>query len=89
MMSFGDSALLEVAPHAGLAMGSPARSEIPLRKVSSPVSVASFGLPPSSPVLGPAPDFSPPSGLAAMDQELPWSASLPLGSSADSTFRLP
>ena len=31
-----------------------------------------------------APDVSPPSGLAAMDQDLPWSASLPVGVSADS-----
>ena len=30
------------------------------------------------------PDVSPPSGLAAMDQDLPWSASLPEGESADS-----
>ena len=46
MMSFGNSIPLEVAPPAGLAVGSPARSEIPLRRVSSPASVASSGLPP-------------------------------------------
>ena len=86
MMSFGDSVPLEVAPPAGLAVGSPARSEIPLCQVSSPASVTSPGLLPSSPVLRPAPDVSLPSGLAAMDQELPWSASLPLGFSVDSTL---
>ena len=86
MMSIGNSIPLEVAPPAGLAVGSPARSEIPLRRVSSPASVASSVLPPSSSVLRPAPDVGPPSGLAAMDQELPWSASLPLGLSADSTL---
>ena len=69
-----------------MAVGSPTRSEILLHQVSSPASVASSGLPPSSPVLRPAPDVSPPSGLAAIDQELPWSASLPLGSSEDSTL---
>ena len=31
-----------------------------------------------------APDVSPPSNLAAMDQDLPWSTSLPVGESADS-----
>ena len=65
-------------------MGSLARSEIPLRRVASPVSVASYGLSPSSSVLCPAPDVDPPSGLAAMEQDLPWSASLPLGLSVDS-----
>ena len=84
MMSFVDSVPLEVAPPAGLAVGSLARSEALFRQVSSPASVASSGLSPSSPVLRSAPDVSPPSGLAAMDQELPWSASLPLGLSADS-----
>ena len=75
----GNSILLEVAPPADLAVGSPARNEIPLRRVASPASVASSGLPPSSSVLCPAPDVNPPSGLAAIEQELPWSASLPLG----------
>ena len=86
MVSFGDSVPLEVAPPADLAVGSTARSEIPLRQVSSPALVASPCLPPSSPVLRPSPDVSPPSGLAAMDQESPWSAPLPLGLSADSTL---
>ena len=84
MMSFVDSVPLELAPPAGLAVGSSARSEALLRQVSSPASVASSRLSPSSPVLRSAPDVSPPSGLAAMDQELPLSASLPLGFSADS-----
>ena len=78
MMSIGNSIPLEVAPPAGLAVGSPARSEIPLHRVASPASVASSGLPPSSSVLRPAPDVGPPSGLAAMEQEL--------GSSADSAL---
>ena len=37
-------------------------------------------------MLRPAPDVDPPSGLAATEQELPWSASLPLGLSADSAL---
>ena len=84
MMSIGNSIPLEVAPPADLAVGSPARSEIPLRRVASPASVASSGLPPSSSVLRPAPDVDPPSSLADIEQELPWSASLPLGLSMDS-----
>ena len=84
MMSFRNSIPLEVAPPAGLAVGNPARSEIPLRRVPPPASVASSGLPPSLSVWRPTPDVGPPSGLAAMDQELPWSASLPLGLSTDS-----
>ena len=84
LMSFGDSVPLEVAPPAGLAVGSPARSETLLCRVSSPASVASSRLSPSSPVSRFAPDVSQPSGLAAMDHEIPWSASLPLGVSADS-----
>ena len=80
MMSIGNSIPLEVAD---LAVGSPARSEIPLRRVASPASVASSGLPPSSSVLCPAPDVDPPSGLAAIEQDLPWSASLLLGLSVE------
>ena len=74
MMSIGNSIPLEVAPPADLAVGSPARSEIPLRRVASLASVASSRLPPSSSVLRPAPDVDPPSALAAIEQELPWSA---------------
>ena len=84
MLSYVDSVPLGVASPASPAVGSPARSEALLRQVSSPASVASPGLPPSSPVLRSAPDVSPPSGLAAMGQELPWSSLLPLGVSADS-----
>ena len=84
MMSIRNSILPEVAPPADLAVGSPAWSEIPLRREASPASVASSGLPPSSSVLCPTPDVDPPSGLAAIEQELPWSASLPLGLSVDS-----
>ena len=47
-MSVGDSLPLEVAAPVGLAIGSPARSEMPLHLVSPPASVASPGLPPSS-----------------------------------------
>ena len=53
MMSIGKSIPLEVAPPAGLAVGSPHWSEIPLRWVASPASVASPGLPPSSSVCVP------------------------------------
>ena len=69
MMSIGNSIPLEVAPPADLAVGSPARSEITLRRVASPASVASSGLPPSSLVLRPAPDVDPPSSLAAIEQK--------------------
>ena len=84
MLSFVDSVPLEVAFPASPAVRSPARSEALLCQVSSPASVA-IGLSPSSPVLRSALNvmISPPSGLAAMDQELLWSASLTLGLSAD------
>ena len=84
ILSFVDPVPLGVTSPASPAVGSPARSEALLRQVSSPASVTSPGLSPSSPVLRSAPDVSPPSGLAAMDQELPWSSSLPSGVSADS-----
>ena len=48
LMSVGDSLPLEVAAPVGLAVGSPARNEMPLHLVSPPASVASPGLPPSS-----------------------------------------
>ena len=76
MLSFVDSVPLGVTSPVSPAVGSPARSEALLHQVSSPASVASPGLCPYSPVLRSAPDLSPPSGLAAMDQELPWSSSL-------------
>ena len=84
MMSIGNLISLEVAPPADLALGSLARSEIPLRRVASPASMASSGLPTSSSVLCPAPEVDPPSGLAAIEQDLPWNTSLPLGLSVDS-----
>ena len=71
MMSIGSSIPLEVAPPADLAVGSPARCEILLRRVASSALVASSGLPPSSSVLCPAPDVDPPFDLAAMEQDLP------------------
>ena len=78
VMSVRDSLSPEVAPPVGLAMGSPARSEILLHLVSPPASVASPGLPPSSSASRPAPDDGPSSSLAAAEQEFPWSTSLPL-----------
>ena len=83
MLSLVDLVLLKITLPAGPA-GGPARSEALLGRVSSPASVSSPGHYPSSPVLHSAPDVSPPSGLAAMDQDLLWSAALPLGVSADS-----
>ena len=62
MMSFVDSVPLEVAPSAGLAVG-PAWCEALLRQFLSPALVASSRLSPSSPVLRPTPDVSPPSGF--------------------------
>ena len=82
-LSLVDSVPLEVASPASPAGGSPARNESLLCQVSSPGSVAWAGLSPTSPVLWSAPNVSPPSNLAAMDQYLPWSASLPVGESAD------
>ena len=86
VMSVGDSLPPEVAAPVGLAVGSPARSKIPLHLVSPPASVASSGLPPSSLASRPAPDVGPPSSLAAAEQEFPWSTSLPLELSAWSTM---
>ena len=88
VMSVGDSFPPEVAAPVGLAVGSPARSAIPLRLVSPPASVASSGLPPSSLASRPTPDVGPPSSLAAAEQEFPWSTSLPLKLSAESTMLL-
>ena len=53
-------------------------------QVSPPGSVAQASLSPTSPVLRSTPDVDPPSDLAAMDQYLPWSASLPVGETVDS-----
>ena len=83
-MSVGDSLPLEVAAPVGLVVGSPARSEMPLHLVSPPDSVASPGLPPSSSAPRPAPDVGPPSSLAAAEQKLSWSTTLPLELSSES-----
>ena len=83
-LSVVDSDPLEVASPARLAGGSPARNESLLCQVSPPGSVAQAVPSPTSPVLRSTPDVSPPSGLAAIDQYLPWSASLPVGETADS-----
>ena len=83
-LSAVDSVPLEVASPARPAGGSPARNESLLCQVSPPGSVAQTVPSPTSPVLRSTPDVSPPSGLAAMDQYLPWSASLPVGETAES-----
>ena len=72
---------LEAASPAGPAVGSPARDESLLAQISPSGSVVQAGSSPKSPVLRSAPDDSPPSELAAMDQYLPWSASPPVGES--------
>ena len=79
---------LEVASPARPAGGSPARNESLLSQISPPGSVAQAFSSPTSPVLRSTPDVSPPSGLAAMDLYLPWSASLPVGETADSPLHL-
>ena len=83
-LSVIDLVPLEVASQARPALGSPPRNESLLCQVSPPGSVAQAVPSPTSPVLRSTPDVSPPSGLAAMDQYLPWSASLPVGETADS-----
>ena len=74
----------EAASPARPAEWSPARNESLLSQISPLGSVAQAFSSPTSPVLRSRPDVSPPSGLAAMDQYLPWSASLPVGQTADS-----
>ena len=70
---------LEVARPAG---GNPARNDSLLCQVSPPGSVVKAVPSPTSPVLRYTDVDSSPSGLAAMDQSLPWSASLPVGETA-------
>ena len=89
LMLVEDSLPPEVAAPVGLAVGSPARSEIPLHLVSPPASVASSGLPPSSSASRPAPGVGPPSSLAVAEQEFPWSTSLQLELSAESIILPP
>ena len=61
--------------------GESSSERVLLGQVSPPGSLAQA---PTSPVLRSTPDVSPPSGLAPMDQCLPWSVSLPVGETADS-----
>ena len=70
---------LEAASPAGPAVGSPARDESLLAQILPSGSVAQAFSSPKSPVLRSTPDDSPPSGAAAMDQYLPWNASLQVG----------
>ena len=67
-------------------VGSPARDESLLAQISPSGSVAQAFSSLKSPVLRSTPDDSPPSGAAAMDQYLPWNASLQVGSSAPLTL---
>ena len=83
-LSVVDSNPLEVASPARGGGGGPARNESLLCQASPPGSVAQAVPSPTSPVLRSMPDVSPPSGLAAMDQYLPGSASLPVGETTDS-----
>ena len=66
------------------AVGSPARDESLLAQILPSGSVAQAFSSPKSPVLRSTPADSPPSELAAMDQYLPWNASLQVGESMDS-----
>ena len=75
---------LEAASPAGPAVGSPARDESLLAQFSPSGSVVQAFSSPRSPVLRSTPDDSPPSGLAAMDQDSPWTTSLQVGESTDS-----
>ena len=83
-LSVVDSVPLEVASPARPTGGSPARNESLLCQVSPPGSIAEAVPSPTSPVLRSTDVDSPPSGLAAMDQYLSWSASPPVGETADS-----
>ena len=83
-LSVVDSVPLGVAPPARPAGGSPARNESLLCQVSPPGSVVEAVPSPTSAVLRSTDVDSPPSGLAAMDQYLPWSASLLVGETTDS-----
>ena len=75
---------LEAASSAGPAVWSPARDESLLAQISPSGSVVQAVSSPKLPVVRPAPDDSPSSGLAPMDQYLPWSASPPVEESRDS-----
>ena len=75
---------MDAASPARPAVGSPAGDKSLLVQMSPSGLVAQACSSPTSPVLRSMPDVSPSSGLAAMDQYLPWSASPPAGESADS-----
>ena len=66
------------------AVGSPAGDKSLLAQMSPSGSVAQAFSSATSPALRSTPDVSLPSGLAAMNQYLPWSAPPPVGESADS-----
>ena len=83
-LSVVDSVPLGVVPPARPAGGSAARDESLLCQVLPPGSVAEAVPSQTSPVLRSTEVDSPPSGVAAMDQYLPWSASLPVGETTDS-----
>ena len=76
--------ILVAASPAGPAVGSPVRDESLLAQISPSGSVVQAVSSPKLPVLRPAPDDSPPSGLAPMEQYLPWSALMAVGESRDS-----
>ena len=78
------SVMVEAASPAGLAVGSPARDESVLAQISPSGSVLQAVSSPKLPVLRPAPDDSQSSGLAPIDQYLPWSALPSVGESRDS-----
>ena len=79
VLSVVDSVTLGVAPPAQPTGGSPARDESLLCQVLPPGSVVEAVPPQTSPVLRSKEVDSPPSDVAAMDQYLPWSASLLVG----------
>ena len=73
--------VVEAASPARPAVGSPARDESLLAQILPSGSVAQVFSSPKSPVLWCMPADSLPSELAAMDQYLPWNASLQVGDS--------
>ena len=81
-LSVADSVPLGVAPPARPA----ARNKSLLCQISPSGSVEEAVPSPTLPVLRSMDVDSPPSGLAAMDQYLPWSASLPVGETTDSSL---
>ena len=81
----GDVGPLDAAsPARPAGGGGPAEEKSLLVQMSPSGSVAQASLSPTSPALRSTPDVSPSSGVAAMDQYLPWNGSPPVGESADS-----